>query len=112
MKAFDCPAILIAVATALLAGLPAAAQTAGSDRRLETSATRAANQDTRIVNGIANGAINHGEAERLNAQQGRIDSAQARLSADGRYSQRDFAKVSARQNHASRSIGRARFNRR
>lgn len=117
MKAIVRPAMLIksacliALAGASLAALPAAAQTAGSDRRLAASETRQGWQETRIASGVASGSINANEAARLDARQGRIDNSQQRLAADGNFSRRDHVRVSHRQNHVSRSIGRARFNR-
>jgi len=93
------------------AAVPAAAQTP-SDARLAATQNRDARQDQRIAAGVAGGGINSNEAARLGAQQGRIDTAEARLASDGRYSRRDFARISARQNRASADIARARRNRR
>jgi hypothetical protein len=87
----------------------ASAQTA-TDRREDVFAARDARQQTRIANGIANGQINSREAARLEAQQSRIDRAEARAEANGRVNRREFARIEARQNRASAHIYRARHN--
>ncbi len=83
-----------------------------SDARYAATETRDARQDSRIATGTASGQINPHEAARLDARQTGIDNAQARLSADGYFSRRDYARVSYRQNRASHGIARARNNRR
>jgi len=99
----------LAIATAVPA---AATPTPRSDARYAATENRDARQDQRIANGLAAGQINTNEAARLNASQARIDNTQARLSADGYFSRRDYARVTYRQNRASFGIGRARYNRR
>ncbi len=101
----------LVLAAGLAAAVPAIAQTP-SDARLAATQSRDARQEQRIAAGVANGSINSREAARLDAQQGRIDNAEARLASDGRYSRRDFARINARQNRASAEIARARHNRR
>ena len=85
----------------------AAAQTPGSQRRIAVTDLRDSRQEQRIATGVANGRINPREASRLNARNGHIDNLQTRLAADGHYSRRDFARVSHRENRASRGIARA-----
>jgi hypothetical protein len=86
----------------------APAQAASLDARYES---RSARQTTRIDRGVSSGRINEREAARLYGQQGRIDTRQDRLAADG-YTRRDHARISNRQADAGRNIGRARYNRR
>ncbi len=94
------------------AGTIAAAATPASDRRFAATENRDARQDTRITTGLANGSINAQEAARLDAQQARIDTSQARLASDGHFSRKDQARIHVRQDVASRSIARKRHNQR
>jgi hypothetical protein len=98
------------IITGLAAGVASAATP--SDRRFAASTAREARQDQRFAAGIADGSINSAEAARIANQQVRIDNSQARLAADGRISARDYARLDARQDKASRSLTRARYNRR
>ena len=101
----------IALAAALLA-VPALASTPGNDRRSTVTESRLARQDTRIDTGTLNGTINATEAARLTNQQARIDNSRTRLASDGHFRRRDFARIDYRQDKASRTIARARSNRR
>jgi hypothetical protein len=101
---------LAAAAFAIIAA-PAAAGPR-SDARYAATENRDTRQDSRITAGTASGQINPYEAARLNASQARVDNTQARLSADGYFSRRDYARVSYRQTRASHGIARARNNRR
>ena len=103
---------LAAAVLAIMAAPAAATPTPRSDARLAATENRDARQDSRIASGLATGQIGAGEAARLDASQARIDNTQARLSADGYFSRRDYARVSYRQNRASSGIARARNNRR
>ena len=103
---------LAAAVLAIMAAPAAATPTPRSDARLAATENRDARQDSRIASGLATGQIGAGEAARLDASQARIDNTQARLSADGYFSRRDYARVSYRQNRASFGITRARNNRR
>ena len=106
------PFHLAIIAAAVLAAIPALAQTPGSARRITATENRDQRQETRIDAGVAGGGINANEAARLNAQPARIDTTEARLAADGNFSRLDYARVGFRQNKANRSIFRARNNRR
>jgi hypothetical protein len=103
---------LAIIAAAVLAAVPALAETPGSARRFTATENRDARQDTRIDNGVTGGGINANEAARLEAQQARIDTSETRLAADGNFSRRDYARIDYRQDKANRSIFRARNNRR
>lgn len=103
---------LVITALAIIAAPAAATPTPRSDARYAATETRDARQDSRIATGTASGQINPHEAARLDARQTGIDNAQARLSADGYFSRRDYARVSYRQSRASYGIARARNNRR
>lgn len=102
------------LAVFVLAGAAAAQATPhdASGYRNASIESREARQDGRIASGLGSGQINANEAARLGAQKARIDSSQARLSADGRYSRSDYQRIDYRQDKASRSITRARNNRR
>ena len=103
-----CLAATFAAALATLAAPAAASPTPRSDARLAATQNREARQDSRIASGLASGQISSAEATRLNARQAGIDNAQARLSADGYFSRRDYARVSYRQTRARYGIARAR----
>ena len=104
-------ATILALALLTPAAALAAPHTA-SGYRYASIESREHRQDARIASGLASGQINAHEAGRLGTQQARIDASQARLSADGRYSQRDYRRIDYRQNKASQNIARARNNRR
>lgn len=96
---------------AIVTAAPAfATPTPRSDARYAATENRDSRQDARIANGVAAGQINAHEAARLNASQARVDNAQARLSADGYFSRRDYARVSYRQHRANYGITRTRRN--
>lgn len=101
------PLIIIA-----LAGFAVPAAASPSDRRFAATDARDAAQQQRIANGVAQGTVNPREAARLDARNAHLDNVQTRLASDGRYSRLDYARVSYRQNGASRGIHRARYNRR
>ncbi len=103
------PLIVIALAgIAMQIPALAAAQTPGSQRRLAITEARDTHQEQRIANGVAKGQLDDREAARLTARNNHIDNLQTRLASDGTYSRRDFARVSYRENRASRGIARAR----
>lgn len=104
---------IIPVIAAMLAVTAAAspALAAPAARRLAAVDTRDIRQDQRIAAGIGRGQIGPYEAAALGRQQAGIDRATDRRAADGLFSARDYRAISARQNHASRDIRRARFNR-
>ncbi len=103
--------LCIAIIIAGISTGTANAATPGSDRRTAATNARETRQDQRLAAGIASGSINSTEAARIANQQVRIDHSQARLAADGRLSARDYARLDARQDKASRTIARARKNR-
>lgn len=92
-------------ATLAMAGAAHAAGTAtpGIDQRQE-------NQERRIEQGEASGALNPREAAHLEAQQNRIDRAEDRAKADGVVTRRERAVLHERQDHASHAIARKKHN--
>ena len=102
--------ILAAAALAAASATAAGAQSPGSDRRLAAVETRDARQGERIAGGVAGDQLTTRETARLDRQQAGIDRTEARLAADGNFSRRDYARVSRRENHASRAIYRDRHN--
>ena len=104
------PYLAIAALVIAAAAPAAASPTPRSDARLAATENRDARQDARIATGTASGRITSNESARLSASQARIDNTQARLSADGYFSRRDYARVSYRQSRASYGIARARHN--
>lgn len=90
----------------LLASLPALAET-GSPRIDQ----REAYQQGRIYRGVDSGSITPREFNRLENQQSRIQAAEARMKADGRYTRRERLRTRHMLNHSNRSIYRATHNR-
>lgn len=92
-------AALLAAAAAS-AALPASAQVAG----------RQDEQAARINQGVRSGELTRHEVHHLNRQQDRIARKEARMRAHhgGRLTGRDHAKLARMQNHADRTIERAK----
>jgi len=67
---------------------------------------REARQQQRIDQGVASGKLTPREAARMQAQQGRIEAAEARAKSDGVVTARERAGLAKRQNKASRNIRR------
>ncbi len=111
-RTFAAVAACLATLATVAAAAPAAAQTPGSDRRFAATENRDARQDARIGANIDTGRINNREAARLGVSQNRIDRTQSRLSADGNFSRRDYARVSQMQDRASTGITRKARNQR
>lgn len=90
-----------------LAALTAQAQTntPGVDQRQ-------ANQDKRIEQGVATGALRASEAARLEKQQDRIQTMEDKAKADGQVTRKERAKLHAAQDGASHTIARKKHNRR
>lgn len=93
-------ALLAAAATS--AALPAAAQVVG----------RQDEQAARINQGVRSGELTHHEVHHLNRQQDRVARTEARMRArhGGALSPHDHRVLAREQNHASRSIERAKHN--
>ena len=91
-----------------LTGLPVAAQNVNDpgiqDRELK--------QQQRIQQGIQSDQLTSGEAKRLEAQQGRIQTTEDRMKANGKLTGRERAKLTRRQNRASRNIYHKKYNNR
>jgi hypothetical protein len=71
---------------------------------------RQENQEQRIEQGIDYGRLTEHEANKLEAQQNRIDNAEARAKADGVVTRGERTRLKARQNAASRNIYRKKHN--
>ena len=93
---------LIAAAVAATAALPAAAQVV----------QRQDNQAARIDQGVRSGELTPGETRHLEHQQGRIANTEARMRDrhGGVLTARNHAKLARMQNHADRSIRRAKHD--
>lgn len=73
--------------------------------------TRQTNQSERIVSGSSSGQLTQAEQNRLNAQQARIATGEARAASDGVVTRREKRRLNARQTSASRHIAHARHDR-
>ena len=98
----------LALGSLLLAGSPAAAQSVYAPNVDQ----REAYQQQRIQQGIDSGALTPGETRYLEREQGRIDRAEDRMSADGNLSPRERERLNQMQNRASRDINRLENNNR
>jgi hypothetical protein len=65
---------------------------------------REARQQQRIDQGVNSGQLTPKETARLEAQQGRIETAEARARSDGVVTVKERASLTRRQNRASRNI--------
>lgn len=102
---------LIAAALLSLAGVAASAQTAAPGTHTPRIDQRQANQEQRIDQGVASGALTAREARRLEHQQATINKAENRAKADGNVSAQERKRLTHAQNHASRSIYRQKHDR-
>lgn len=75
----------------------------GIEKRME-------NQERRIDQGIASGALTPQEAGKLEAQQARIKQREERMEADGKLTPEERAKLTKAQNKASKNIYRKKHN--
>jgi hypothetical protein len=66
----------------------------------------------RIQQGIGAGQLTPGEANRLEAQQGRIQAREDRMKADGNLSTAERARLTRQENRSSRNIYRKKHNNR
>ncbi|MGP8106917.1 MAG: hypothetical protein ACLQLE_13640 [Desulfobaccales bacterium] len=92
----------------LYGGIPALAQST-NDPGIQAREQR---QQQRIQQGIQSGQVTRGEANRLEAQQCRIQGTEDRMKANGNLTGRERAKLTRMQNRASRNIYRKKHNNR
>ena len=71
---------------------------------------RQENQERRIEQGVDSGRLTQDEAQRLEAQQGRIENAETRAKADGVVTRAERRHLKVRENKASRNIYRKKHN--
>ena len=71
---------------------------------------RQLNQEKRIEQGVDSGRLTPVEANRLEAQQNRIENAESRMKSDGVVTRGERLRLAHRQNKASRHIYRKKHN--
>ena len=71
---------------------------------------RQANQEKRIDQGIASGALTSKEAARLDKRETRIEADQLTAKADGKVTHAERRKLNREENRASRAIHRQKHN--
>jgi uncharacterized protein HemX len=71
---------------------------------------REAHQQARINHGVKSGQLTPKEANRLEKQQSKIKSDEAKAKADGKVTPKERAKLTREQNRASRNIYRKKHN--
>jgi hypothetical protein len=97
-------AALTAISWATLAQTaPNPAATPGIDQRQ-------ANQEKRIDQGVASGALTHKEAKRMENQQAAVDRAEDKAKADGVVTAQERKRLHNAQNHTSRNIHRQKHD--
>ncbi|MCL4502746.1 MAG: hypothetical protein M1438_13005 [Deltaproteobacteria bacterium] len=97
------------IAGSLLLGSMSALAQSTYDPRIDA---REQNQQGRIQPGVQSGQLTPREANRLEAQQGRIQATENRMKADGNLTRAERAKLARMQNRASRDIYRKKHNNR
>ncbi len=98
--------------TRLIAGLLAAVAATSALPAVAQVMPRQENQAARIDQGVRSGQVTPGEARHLEHQQGRIANTEARMRNrhGGALTARNHVKLARMQNHANRSIYRAKHN--
>jgi len=99
IQQFIAASALTFMSATVMAQAPVASQpaTPGIDKRQ-------ANQEKRIAQGVASGALNEAEAKRMNRQQDRIAKAEAHAKADGVVTAKERRKLHRMQNKTSKHI--------
>jgi hypothetical protein len=95
---------LIAAAVLALGSATVFAQAASAPAATPRVDQRQANQEKRIDQGIASGALNKRETVRLEKEQAHINRAENRAKADGTVTKAERARLHKMQNHASKDI--------
>ncbi|RZU00835.1 hypothetical protein [Rivibacter subsaxonicus] len=105
------PIYLLGIVSVLMAG-SATAQAAGAVPGANTPRIdqRLANQEQRIDQGIASGALTTREAARMDRQQDHIDTMENRAKADGSVTRVERRHLAKAQHHGSRSIRRQKHD--
>ena len=103
----------VAAAMLTLAGAAASAQTAASAAGANTPRIdqRQANQEQRIDQGIASGALTPRETRRLEQEQVLVNRAEDKAKADGSVTAKERKRLTHAQHHASRNIYRQKHDR-
>jgi hypothetical protein len=94
----------LVIVLALAAATAACAQTSVDSTATPRVDKREARQQRRIEQGVASGQLTPKETARLEAQQGRIETAEAKAKSDGVVTAKERASLTRRQNKASRNI--------
>jgi hypothetical protein len=94
---------ILAAAALALVSLSVSAQT-------PREARRNARQQDRINKGVANGSMTPAEQAKANANEQKIDNAEAAAAADGTVTKKEKAKIERMQNRESRQIHRQKHN--
>jgi hypothetical protein len=95
---------LAVAATLALAAVGAFAQAASGPAATPRVDQRQANQEKRIDQGIASGALNKRETRRLEKEQIAVNRAEDKAKADGTVTKAERRRLHKMQNHASKDI--------
>lgn len=93
------------ITAALLSGAFAVASfNAAAQTNTPNIDKRQANQEARIQQGVASGALNERESTRLEVGQAKVDAAEARMKADGKVTAKERARLQHKENVQSKRI--------
>jgi hypothetical protein len=102
------PALFAAVLTAV--SFTASAQTPPNPAATPGIDQRQANQEKRIDQGVASGALTPKEAQRLENQQAAVDRAENKAKADGVVTAQERKRLHKAQDHTSRRVYRQKHD--
>lgn len=104
-------ALALTVGGAAFAQVPAAPTSPKDPLATPKIDQRQANQEKRIEQGIASGALTQKEATRLDKREAKIEADKLAAKADGTVTQAERRKLTREQNHASAAVKRQKHDR-
>ena len=104
-------ALALTVGTAAFAQAPVAPAAAKDPLATPKIDQRQANQEKRIDQGVASGALTQKEATKLDKRETKIEADKLAAKADGTVTKAERRKITHEQNHASAAIKRQKHDR-
>lgn len=102
--------LLIALGTSAFAQAPATPVAPKDPLATPKIDQRQANQEKRIDQGVASGALNQKEATRLEKREAKIEADKQAAKADGKVTAAERRKLNREENHASAAIKRQKHD--
>ena len=103
--------LVFTASTLLLAGAALAQSPTAAPAPKPSIDARQATQEQRIQQGVKSGSLTAKEAARLEKGESRIDTAQARVAADGKVTKNEQRHLEKMTNHESRAIYKQKHDR-